>query len=166
MAFASQFGTPPGMKPSNATPQALGSASAGVSKDGARADHVHPSGPVAIAAPTSRAIALGMAYQATNPTKAALMTINLSSSASLSLSGGTVVAAEIVTGPTAAVAGGTGIAVGRYNNTLSGALVIGLAVNNTAASPCSFFLPVGHYFACRQTSGTVTITSAFDQALG
>jgi len=169
MPYASQFGTPPGMRPSDATPQPAGAATAGVSSDGSRADHVHAAQTVpslTIGVPVSRTLSLSTAYQATTSAKPALVTVNLSSNAALSLSGGTTNTAEIVVGPTNAVAGGTGTAVGRFNNSLTGALVVGLAVNNTAMSPCSFFLPVGYYFSVRVTAGSATITSAFDQALG
>ena len=60
----------------------------------------------------------------------------------------------------------TGTAVARYANTNTGALTIGLALATTATQSATIALPAGWYFAVRTTSGTVSIPSAFDQAVG
>lgn len=125
-----------------------------------------PSGVNAFGSPTSRSISLATAFQATTPTKPAIVTVNLSSSAGLSLAVGTTNTADIVIGATSAVAAGTGTVVGKYANSLTGTLVIGLAINTASAAPVVFALPIGWFFAIRQTAGTVSITSAFDQAVG
>lgn len=122
--------------------------------------------PFAIGAPTSRSLSLATAYQATDPSMGSVVTVNLSSTAGLTLAGGTSNTADIVIGPTSSVAGGTGNVVGKYANSLTGSLVVGLAVNTTSASPITFTLPAGWYFAVRQTAGSITITSAFDQSAG
>lgn len=120
----------------------------------------------ALGAPTSRAVSLATAYQATDPTRPALVTVNLTSTASLSLSGGTTNTADIVIGSTNGVAGGTGTAIGKYANTNTGALTIGLALSTVSAVSYTVALPAGWYFAVRQTAGTVAVTSAFDQSVG
>ncbi len=120
---------------------------------------------VAVGAPSVRTLSLATAYQALDPSKACVMSINLNSVASLTLAGGTTNTADIVIGDTSAVASGTGTIIGRYRNTLTGALVVGLAVNSDSASQIQFLLPIGWFFAIRQTSGTILITSAFDQAV-
>lgn len=94
------------------------------------------------------------------------MTVNLTSTATISLSGGTTNTADIVIGSTNGVAGGTGTQIGKYANTNTGALTIGLNLSTVSAVSYSFMLPAGWYFAVRQTGGTITITSAFDQSLG
>lgn len=163
------FSTPPGPALSNANPAANGSASPGTSPMASRADHVHPSSAPAVfafGAPTSRALSLATAYQATTAGSAAVVTVNLSSTAALSLSGGTTNTADIVIGSTNAVASGTGTIIGRYANTNTGALTIGLNLSTTSASAYTFALPANWYFAIRQTAGTVTIASAFDQVVG
>lgn len=116
--------------------------------------------------PTSRTLSLATAYQATTIAKPAVVTVNLSSTASLSLTGGTSNTADVVIGSTNAVASGTGTLICRYANTNTGALTVGLALSTTAASTCTFALPTGWFFAVRQTAGSVTITSAFDQVVG
>lgn len=120
----------------------------------------------AFGSPTARTVSLATAYQATNTAKPAIVTINITSTANLSLSGGTTNSADVVIGSTSAVASGTGTVAGKYSNASTGSLTIGLNTNAVAASPMTFNLPTGWYFAVRQTSGTVTITSAFDQAVG
>lgn len=120
----------------------------------------------AIGSPNVRTLSLATAYRATDITKPAIVTINLSSTAGLTISGGTTNTADIVIGSTNAVATGTGTALGKYSNTLTGTLVIGLAVNSVGQTPITIPLPAGWYFAIRQTSGTVSITTAFDQAVG
>lgn len=131
---------------------------------------IGPSGPTGVAAvgqPAPRSLQLATAYQALDPTKPAFITVNLTSTAALSLAGGTTCTADLVIGPSNAVAGGTGTALEKYANTLTGALVVGLAVNTQGATPLTFMLPVGYFFALRQTgAGAVSITSAFEQSIG
>lgn len=116
--------------------------------------------------PTARTLSLATAYQATDPTKPAVVTINLTSNASLTLGGGTTNTASIVIGSTNGVASGTGTAVGTYSNSLTGSLVVGVAINTVSTSPITFALPKGWYFSVLQLTGTVTINSAYNQALG
>lgn len=119
-----------------------------------------------VGAPTPRTLSLATAYQATAPTKPALVTINLTSTANFSLSGGTTNSADIVIGATNDVASGTGTVLNKYSNSVTGTIAVGLNMNSVMASTYSIPLPVGYYFAVRQMAGTVAITSAFDQALG
>mgnify|MGYP001584261081 CR=1 FL=1 len=140
--------------------------SAGVSANYSREDHAHPIFVLPVSAPNARTLSLATAYQATNTAKPAVVTINLSSSAAISLSGGTTNTADVVIGPTNGVAGGTGTAIGKYANSNTGTLTIGLNISTVAANPTTFVLPAGWFFAVRQTAGTVTITSAYDQAIG
>lgn len=125
-----------------------------------------PQGPGAIGAPTSRSLNLSTAYQATDPSKPAVLTVNITSTATLTISGGQTNSAEVLIGSTTAVASGTGSAVGRYSNALTGTVLIGVSLDTTQLESFSFALPAGWYFAVRQTAGTVTITSAFDQPIG
>jgi hypothetical protein len=125
-----------------------------------------PAGPASIGSPNTRTLSLATAYQATDNTKPAFVTINLSSSATLSLSGGTTNTATVVVGSTTGVATGTGTVICNYANTNTGALTIGLNLSTVMGSTCSFGLKAGDYFAIRNTAGTVTITSAFDQPVG
>lgn len=122
--------------------------------------------PPAISAPATRSVSLATAYQATDTTKPAIITVNLNSSATLTLSGGTTNTADVLIGATSGVASGTGSIVGRYRNLLSGTLVVGVSIANDSTSTYTFILPAGWYFAVRQTAGTVSVTSTFDQSVG
>lgn len=122
--------------------------------------------PPPISAPNSRSLSLATAFQATDNTRAAIVTLNLTSNAALTISGGTTNTANIVIGATNAVNVGTGTVIGTYSNALTGTLVIGVAINSIATNPLTFALPKGWFFAILQTSGTVGISSAFDQAVG
>ena len=120
----------------------------------------------AFGAPTSRTLVLGTAYQASTNTKPAVVTVNLTSTATLTVTGSQVPEAEIVIGATNAVASGTGTKVGVYKNGLTGAVVVGINMNAVQTVPLVFDLPAGWWFAVRQIAATVSIVSAFDQAVG
>lgn len=120
----------------------------------------------AIGTPTSRTLSVATAYQATTSTKPAVITVNLSSIASLSLTSGTTNTAIIVIGATTGVASGTGTTIGTYTNSLTGSLAIALNVQTQSGQPLTFVLPAGWYFAILQQTGTVTVSTAFDQAMG
>lgn len=69
-------------------------------------------------------------------------------------------------GSTSAVASGTGAAVAIYQNDLSGALVVGLNLSSKQANTYTVAVPVGWFFAVRQTLGSgLSIASAFDQQI-
>lgn len=117
--------------------------------------------------PTTRTLALATAYQATTTARPAQVTVTLQATSSISLSGASNNEGEIVIGTANTVATGTGTKIATYKNNLGGGLVVGLNLTSTQANTYSFSLPAGGFFAIRQTSGTgLTITSAFDQAVG
>lgn len=116
-----------------------------------------------IGPPVVRTLALATAFQASDPTKPAYVTINLTSVANLTLAVGTTNTADIVIGATAAVATGVGTVIGKYRNSLTGTLIVGLGINTDSAVTILLPLPAGWFFAIRQTGGAVVITSAFDQ---
>ncbi len=115
--------------------------------------------------PGSRSLSFATAYQANIPERPAVININLTSTASLTLGGGTTNTADVIIGPTTSVASGTGTVIGTYRNTMTGVVIVGVGVNTESASQIQFLLPMGWYFAIRQTAGTVTIISTFDQAV-
>jgi hypothetical protein len=130
-----------------------------------------PAGVNAFGAPVSRTVAPGTAYQATDKTKPAMVTLNLTSSAALTLSGGQTHTADVLIGPTAASVAPTagapsGAAVAKYANSNTGLLSVGLALSTIATQSATIALPAGWFFAVRVTSGAVTVASAFDQPVG
>ena len=124
-----------------------------------------PAGPPTMGTPNSRSLSLATAYQATDPTKLSVFTITITSTANFSLSGGTTNTAKIVVGPTNAVASGTGTTFGNYANSIAGTIAVGLNMNSAQTFSYTVFVPPGYYIAILQTSGTVSISSAFDQSV-
>lgn len=122
---------------------------------------------LSVGAPTVRTVALDTAYQATTVGKPAIVTVTLTSTTALSLTGGATYEADLIIGPTSAVASGTGTVVGKYKNSLTGTLVVGLAINNSQTNTYDLALPAGWYFAVRQITGAgISVVSAFDQLIG
>jgi hypothetical protein len=121
---------------------------------------------VTLSAPNTRSLALATAYQATDNTKAAIVTVTLTSTASITLTTGTTISGEIRMGSTTAVATGTGTAVAGYTNSITGTLVVGANISTASNQVITFALPAGQYFAVRQTAGSgLSIVSAFDQTI-
>lgn len=125
-----------------------------------------PAVPVTMGTPNTRTLSLATAYQATDPTKIAIVTVNITSTATISLTSGATNTADILIGSTNGVASGTGSSLCKYTNSNTGALTIGLNLSTVMTTSCTLNLPVGWYFAVRQTAGTVSIQSAFDQSVG
>lgn len=122
---------------------------------------------VLIGTPVSKStLSLSTAYQATDPTKPTLVTLSLTSTSSISLSGTSNNEGAIWIGATNAVASGTGTRLAEYKNTLGGALVVGLTITTSQTQPYSFILPIGWYYAVRQLTGSgMSVVSVFDQSL-
>lgn len=115
--------------------------------------------------PTLRTgIAKGVAYQALNPAKPAIITITLNAISNATLTIATNNAANILIGATNAVATGTGTVVGKYNNTLS----VGVLISTGIANTYTINLPAGYFFAILNANNTtgVTIDSVVDQQVG
>lgn len=120
----------------------------------------------AFGAPTTRTLSLATAYQATTTTKPAIVTVNLTSTASFSLTGGSTNTADILIGSTSGVATGTGTIMCKYGNSSTAGVAVGVGVTGIQGSTCTLALPTGWFFAIRQTAGTVTIVSSFDASVG
>lgn len=113
--------------------------------------------------PAARTLAVTTPYQATNPAKPAIVTVSPSCSASLTLSGGSTctLQARIGSAPLTCT-GGTVVATWTNGNT--GALSVGLALNQTVGAPYGISLPTGASFILCPTSGTFTVTAAEQSA--
>lgn len=140
---------------------------------GGKSGTMGPPGPassVVMGIPNSRSLLLGSAYQATDPTKIAIVSFALNSVSSNSLLVSTQASqkGEVYISSTAAgVTGATGARIAVIENTQGGVLVVGLTITQTIGENVTFNLPVGWYFGARQTVGSnLTITSAFDQSVG
>lgn len=142
-----------------------GSSSAAIFNFGIPQGATGASGANAIGSPATRSLSAGTAVQASDPTKPALVALSLTSTATLSLSGGTTNTATVYVGGSGVGTSG-GTAVCSYANTNTGALTIGLNLSTVATQPCTFGLPTGSYFAFRVSAGTVTAALLTDSSVG
>jgi hypothetical protein len=108
--------------------------------------------------PVARTLAVSTAYQALIPAKPGIVTVSPVCTASLSLSGGGTCTLQARIG-TAGLTCSTGTVVGTWTNVNTGALTVGLALNQIIGSPYGINLPTGAYFVLCPTAGTFTITA-------
>lgn len=120
----------------------------------------------AFGSPNSRTVALATAYQCTDTTKPCVVEVSVTSTANFSLVGGTTNTATLLIGSTNGVASGTGTIIGNYTNSVTGTIAVGLNLNSQSVQTYTLTVPIGWYFAVRQTAGTVSVVSAFDQSVG
>jgi hypothetical protein len=114
--------------------------------------------------PAARTVALSTAYQAITPAKAAIVTVSPQCTATLTLSGGGTCTLQARVGA-AGLTCSTGTVVATWTNANTGALSVGLALNQTIGSPYGINLPAGAAFILCPTAGTFTV-SAVDQTAG
>ncbi len=123
-----------------------------------------------IGSPVPRTVALGSAYQASDASKPAFVSLNLASTSSNSLlsSAQAVQAGEVIVGSSAgAVTAATGHKVATHRNAQGGTLVVGLTITQEQHQNVALLLPAGWYFGVRQTTGAnLSVPSAFDQTVG
>lgn len=131
-----------------------------------------PQGPAGTPAPTfnygainTRTFAASTAYQATDNTKAAVVKVSPSCTASLSLTaGGTCTIQARVGAP--GLTCSTGTVIATWTNANTGTLTIGLGLNQTVGSPGNIELAIGEAFILCPTSGTFTIANGTDRSQG
>lgn len=109
--------------------------------------------------PVARTLAVSAAYQASTSTKPAIITVSPVCTAALTLSGGGTCTLQARIGA-AGLTCSTGTVVATWTNGNTGALTIGLALNQIIGSPYGINLPTGAYFVLCPTAGTFTITAA------
>lgn len=117
-------------------------------------------------APTARALALSTAYQATDPTKAAILTLSPKCTAALSLVTGTTCALQVRTSPTTGLTCSTGTVYSVWTNGNTGTLTVGLGLNQTVGSPGDVKLRIGTWFVLCPVTGTFTLDAAIEQTAG
>lgn len=111
--------------------------------------------------PSARSLSVSTSYQATDPSKAAIVTVSPQC-----VNSTTVIAASACTmqvrvhNTTASCASGTVIA------TWTSTYALGLLLTNTSGSPIDIKLPAGAHFILCPTAGTFTINAAVDQSAG
>lgn len=113
--------------------------------------------------PATRTLTLSTAYQATNPAKPAIVTVSPSCSASLTLAGGTTCTLQARIGA-APLTCSSGTVVATWTNGNTGALTVGLSLNQTVGAPYGINVPTGASFILCPTAGTFTVTAAEQSA--
>lgn len=113
--------------------------------------------------PAVRTLALTTPYQATNPAKPAIVTVSPQCSASLTLAGGTTCTMQARIG-VAPLTCSSGTVVATWTNGNTGALTVGLSLNQIVGAPYGINLPTGASFILCPTAGTFTVTAAEQSA--
>ena len=113
--------------------------------------------------PAARTIALTTAYQATNTAKPAIVTVSPQCTASLSIAGGTTCSLQARIG-TAPLTCSSGVVVATWTNGNTGALTVGLSMNQIIGAPYGINLPTGASFILCPTAGTFTVSAAEQSA--
>lgn len=116
--------------------------------------------------PIPRSLATSTAYQASDPSRAAVVTASTSCTASLSLTAGGTCALQVRTSPAASLSCSTGTVYATLTNTNTGTLTVGLGLNQRVGSSIGINLRAGSYFILCPTSGTFAVDSAVDQSVG
>lgn len=112
-------------------------------------------------APNVRTLNMATAYQATDPSKAAVVTVSpqcTNTTTLIAASACTMTARVGVAGLTCS----TGTVIAMWTSTYT----LGLVLTNASGSPMDIKLPIGGYFILCSISGTFTINSAVDQSAG
>lgn len=124
-----------------------------------------PVGPSVISSPNTRSLSLATAYQATDTSKPAFVTVVIECTATVTIGSAQANTMELIVGSTNGVASGTGTLADTFRSDLSVSIVISLGW--TGRQTLRAQIPAGHFFAVRRTVGTgCSIISAHDQALG
>lgn len=119
-----------------------------------------PGGFTAYGQPAARSFSLATAYQCTVNTAPCILTFTVTSTASFSLLSGVTNTADVVIGTTSGVATSGGVAVGKYSNSITATLAIGINAATVANTTYTLNMPAGAFMAIRQTGGTVTIVNS------
>lgn len=116
--------------------------------------------------PTARTLAVGVAYQALDPSKAAVVTVSPTCTAALTLTAGGTCTMQIRTSTAAGLTCSSGTLYGVWTNVNTGTLTIGLGLNQRIGGPASVNLRAGNYFLLCAVSGTFAIDAAVEQTAG
>lgn len=119
-------------------------------------------GPASLGPVNTRTLAYATAYQATNPAKAALITVSLATNVVVVVAGGTDAQVSMKVGPTNSIASMTTVATYRKN--FGGVTLLG--AGGWFKDCATFAVPAGYYFALSQDLGTTNIDTAVDVQVG
>jgi hypothetical protein len=129
---------------------------------------IGPQGPAGAAAapfdfgsPTSRTLAVATSYQATNTTKAAIISVSPSCTNATTVLASSACSIQSRVG-TGTLTCSTGIVTGTWTSTVQ----LGLVFTQTSGTPWAINVPSGGSFILCATAGTFTINNAVDQSAG
>lgn len=116
--------------------------------------------------PAARSISMSTAYQALDPSRAAIITASASCTAALSLTAGGTCTLQIRTSATAGLTCSSGTLYGTTMNANTGTLTVGLGLNQRVGSATTINLRAGSWFILCPQSGTFTVDGVVDQSIG
>lgn len=106
--------------------------------------------------PSARTLVVSTAYQASNPAKAAIVTLSPSCQNATTVLASSACTMQIRQSAAAGLTCSTGTASMAWTSTVQ----LGLAFTQTSGSPFDVKVPIGGYFILCPTSGTFTLTAA------
>lgn len=112
-------------------------------------------------APTTRTLAVSTAYQASDTTKAALLTVSPACTNATTVLAASACTLQVRQSNFIGLTCGSGIVVSTWSSTVA----LGLVITQGNSFPLDIKLPIGGYFILCPTAGTFTI-SAVEQAAG
>lgn len=112
--------------------------------------------------PAARTLSMSTVYQATDPSKATVVTVSPSCTNTTTVLASSTCTMTVHQSNLSSVSCSTGTVVSTWNS----AVPLGLVFTQTSGSPFDIKLGIGRYFIMCPTAGTFTITTAVDQTLG
>lgn len=112
--------------------------------------------------PSARTLSVSTAYQANDPSKAAVITVSPQCTNATTVLAASACTMQVRFGTTSGLTCSTGTVTHTWTSTYA----LGLLLTNASGSPFDVKLGVGRYFILCPTAGTFTITTAVDQTAG
>lgn len=112
--------------------------------------------------PSARTLAMSTVYQATDPSKATVVTVSPSCTNTTTVLASSTCTMTVHQSSLSSVSCSTGTVVSTWNS----AVPLGLVFTQTSGSPFDIKLGIGRYFIMCPVTGTFTVTTAVDQTIG
>jgi len=109
--------------------------------------------------PSTRTLSVSTAYQANDPSKAAVVTVSPQCTNATTVLAASACTMQVRFGTTS----GLNCSNGTVTHTWTSTYALGLLLTNASGSPFDVKLGIGRYFILCPTAGTFTITTAVDQ---
>lgn len=139
----------------------MGAIGSGLSWDGTTISAA-PANPVNFGDPANRTLSVSTVYQASDPTKASIVTLSPTCTNSTTVVAASTCTLTVHQSNLSNVSCSSGTVVATWNSSYA----LGLLLTNTSGSPFDVKLGIGRYFIICPVAGTFTITTAVDQTIG